>query len=79
MEENLIGRRSQGYRHEELLRFLNTVKAAVPASKVVHVVPVNYRTRTYAKVRAWLSRHAHRVFHYTTRAISWLNAFECFS
>ena len=78
LEGNMIGRRTQRHRHEELLRFLNTAKEAVPASKVVQVVLDNYRTRTYAKVRACLSRHAHWVFHFTPTGLPWLNAFEGF-
>ena len=34
----MIGRCLQRHRHQEFIRFLNAVEAAVPAGKVVHVI-----------------------------------------
>jgi transposase len=74
----LIGRCMQRHRHQEFLRFLNAIEAAVPAGKVVHVILDNYRTHTHPKVLAWLARHPRFVFHFTPTACSWLNAVESF-
>ena len=78
LEGTVIGRCMQRHRHQEFLRFLNTIEAAVPAGKVVHVILDNYRTHKHAKVRAWLGRHPRFVFHFTPTACSWLNAVEGF-
>ena len=32
----------QRHRHQEFIRFLNTIEAEVPASKTIHVIPNNY-------------------------------------
>src|SRR5580693_4340540 len=68
----------QRHRHQEFIRFLNTIEADIPAGKVIHVVLDNYATHKHAKVRAWLDRHPRFVFHYTPTSASWLNAVEGF-
>ena len=65
-------------RHQEFIRFLNAVEAAVPAGKLVHVIPDNYGTHKHPKVRAWLTRHPRFTFHFTPTSASWLNAVEGF-
>jgi transposase len=77
-EGTVIGRCMQRHLHDEFLRFLNAVEAAMPAGKVIHVVLDNYCTHTHPKVRAWLSRHLRWVFHFTPTSASWLNAVEGF-
>ncbi|GJD65758.1 hypothetical protein MPEAHAMD_5953 [Methylobacterium frigidaeris] len=47
----------QRHRHDEFLRFLNTIEAALPAGKLIHVILDNYATHNQPKVRAWLARH----------------------
>jgi transposase len=78
LEGKVIGRCMQRHRHQEFLRFLNTIEAEVPLGKMVHVILDNYGTHKHAKVRAWLSRHPRFVFHYTPTSASWLNAVEGF-
>jgi hypothetical protein len=41
----------QRHRHQEFIRFLNTVAREVPADKTVHVVLDNYVTHKHPKVR----------------------------
>ncbi len=60
------------------LRFLNTIEAAVPAGKLIHVILDNYATHKHPKVRAWLARHPRWVFHFTPTSASWMNAVEGF-
>jgi transposase len=55
----------QRHRHGEFIRFLNSVEAAVPAGKIVHVILDNYAAHKHPKVRAWLSRHPRWIFHFT--------------
>ncbi len=68
----------QRHRHQEFLRFLNAIEAAVPAGKVIHVILDNYGAHKHAKVMAWLARHPRFTFHFTPTSGSWLNAVETF-
>lgn len=78
LEGKVIGRCMQRHRHQEFLRFLNTVEADVPAGKVIHVILDNYGAHKHATVRSWLGRHPRVVFHFTPTSASWLNAVEGF-
>jgi len=76
LDGTVIGRNMQRHRHQEFIRFLNTIEAEVPAGKVVHVILDNYAAHKHPKVRAWLDRHERFVFHFTPTSCSWLNAVE---
>jgi transposase len=78
LDGTVIGRNMQRHRHQEFIRFLNTIERAVPAGKVIHVVLDNYATHKHPKVRAWLERHPRWTFHFTPTSASWLNAVEGF-
>ena len=78
LDGTVIGRCMQRHRHQEFIRFLNAVEAAVPAGKLVHVILDNYATHKHPKVMAWLDRHPRWTFHYTPTSGSWLNAVETF-
>jgi transposase len=76
LDGTVIGRNMQRHRHQEFIRFLNTIDAEVPAGKVVHLILDNYAAHKHPKVRAWLDRHERFVFHFTPTSCSWLNAVE---
>jgi hypothetical protein len=57
LDGTVLGRCMARHRHQEFLRFLNTVDAAVPAGKLVHCILDNYGSHKHPKVRAWLERH----------------------
>nr|CAA9273597.1 Mobile element protein [uncultured Armatimonadetes bacterium] len=78
LDGTVLGRCMQRHRHQEFLRFLNTVEAAVPAGKLVHAILDNYGTHKHPKVLAWLGRHPRWTFHFTPTSCSWLNAVETF-
>src|SRR5712691_9707207 len=78
LEGKVIGRCMQRHRHQEFIRFLNTVEREVPADKAVHVVLDNYATHKHPKVRDWLARHPRFTFHFTPTSCSWANAVEGF-
>jgi transposase len=78
LDGTVIGRCMQRHRHQEFIRFLNAVEAAVPAGKVIHAILDNYATHKHPKVIAWLNRHPRWTFHYTPTSGSWLNAVETF-
>ncbi len=66
LDRTVIGRCMQCHRHQEFIRFLDAVEAAVPAGKAVHVILDNYATHKHPKVRALLARHP--------RSASWMSA-----
>ena len=76
LDGTVIGRNMQRHRHQEFIRFLNTIEAEVPAGKLVHVILDNYAVHKHPKVRAWLARHPRWTFHFTPTSCSWLNAVE---
>ncbi|WP_170249444.1 IS630 family transposase, partial [Methylobacterium haplocladii] len=78
LEGKVIGRCMQRHRHQEFIRFLDAIEAAVPAGKVVHAILDDYAVHKHAKVRAWLDRHPRWTFHFTPTSASWLNAVEGF-
>ena len=78
LDGTVIGRNMQRHRHQELIRFLNTIEAEVPIGKIIHVILDNYAAHKHPNVRAWLDRHPRFVFHFTPTSCSWLNAVEGF-
>jgi DDE superfamily endonuclease len=72
----VLGRCMQ--RHQEFLRFLNAIEAAVPAGKVIHGILDNYASHKHPKVLRWFARHPRFVFHFTPTSGAWLNAVETF-
>ena len=78
LDGTVIGQCMQRHRHQELIRFLNRVEAAVPAGKLVHAILDNYAAHKHPKVRAWLTRHPRWTFHFTPTSCSWANAVESF-
>jgi transposase len=78
LDGTVIGRNMQRHRHQEFIRFLNTIEQQVPAGKVIHAIVDNYATHKHPKVQKWLTRHPRWTFHFTPTSASWLNAVEGF-
>jgi transposase len=78
LDGTVLGRCMQRHRHQEFIRFLNAVEAAMPAGKLVHAILDNYAAHKQPKVMAWLARHPRWAFHFTPTSCSWLNAVEGF-
>ena len=78
LDGTVIGRCMRRHRHQEFLRFLNAVEAAVPAGRLVHCILDNYGSHKHPKVVAWLGQHPRWTFHFTPTSGSWLNAVESF-
>ena len=51
LDGTIIGRNMQRHRHQEFIRFLNTIEAQVPARKQIHAIVDNYATHRHPKVR----------------------------
>jgi transposase len=78
LDGTVIGRNMARHRHQEFVRFLNAIEAAVPQDKQVHAILDNYAAHKHPKVRAWLDRHPRWTFHFVPTSCSWLNAVEGF-
>jgi putative transposase len=64
------------HRHQEFLRFLQRIEAAVPEDLNIHLVVDNYVTHKHKKVRNWLAARPRFQVHYTPTYASWLNQVE---
>ena len=73
LDGTVTGRNMQHHRHQEFIRFLNTIEEQVPVGKVIHAIVDNYTTHKH-----WLARHPRWTFHFTPTSASWLNAVEGF-
>jgi transposase len=78
LDGQVIGQCMSRHRHQEFIRFLNTISRQTPAGREVHLIVDNYATHKHPKVRAWLGRHPRFHFHFTPTSASWLNAVEGF-
>lgn len=78
LDGTVIGRNMKRHRHQEFIRFLNTVEVQVPKRKTIHAIVDNYATHKHPKVREWLARHPRWTLHFTPTSASWLNAVEGF-
>ncbi len=59
-ERTIIGRCMSRHRHDELLYFVKTIQAAVPADKSIHVILDNYCTHKRPNMRVSPARYLHR-------------------
>jgi transposase len=78
LEGKVTGRCMAHHRHQEFIRFLDTIEAQVPKRKAIHAIVDNYATHKHPKVRQWLACHPRWAFHFTPTSASWLNAVEGF-
>ena len=67
---------SGGRRHQEFLRFLKLIDAAVPAGLELHLICDNYATHKHPDVQAWLAKNPRVQMHFTPTSSSWLNLVE---
>lgn len=65
-------------RHQEFLRFLERIDAAVPEGLGIHLVMDNYGTHKMPKVKRWFARRPRYHLHFTPTSASWLNQVERF-
>lgn len=78
LDGTIIGSNMKRHRHQEFIRFLNTIESRVPARKKIHAILDNYATHKHPKVLKWLAQHPRWTFHFTPKSASWLNAVEGF-
>src|SRR3984885_10195231 len=71
-----IGNCHRRHRHQEFLKFLARIDAAIPADVDVHLVMDNYGTHKVQRVKNWFARHPRYHVHFTPTSGSWLNLVE---
>jgi transposase len=64
------------HRHQEFLRFLKVIDAAVPKELDLHLVLDNYATHKTPAIHQWLLKHPRFHLHFTPTSSSWLNLVE---
>jgi len=72
----VIGSCQPKHRHQEFIKFLNTVDRETPKSLDIHMILDNYSTHKHANVKAWLEKHPRFHLHFTPTSSSWLNLVE---
>ncbi len=73
---SVIAQHYRRHRHQEFLRFLKLINAAVPDGLELHLVCDNYATHKTAEVKKWLLRHPRFHLHFTPTSSSWMNLVE---
>jgi transposase len=66
----VIGSLHHRQRHQEFLRFLEKVDAAVPEPLEIHLVMDNYGTHKMPKVKRWFARRPRYHLHFTSRPLA---------
>ena len=73
---SVIAQHYRRHRHQEFLRFLKLIDAAVPDGLELHLVCDNYATHKTPDVKKWLLRHPRFHLHFTPTSSSWMNLVE---
>jgi transposase len=72
----VISRCMKRHRHQEWIRFLQTIDAATDPDLDLHLIVDNYATHKHPKVNRWLARHPRFHLHFIPTSSSWLNLVE---
>jgi transposase len=73
---SVIAQSYRRHRHQEFLRFLKLIDAAVPKDLDLHLVLDNYATHKTPAIHQWLIKHPRFHLHFTPTSSSWLNLVE---
>ena len=73
---SVIAQPYRRHRHQEFLRFLKLIDAAVPKDLDLHLVLDNYATHKTPAVHQWLLKHPRFYLHFTPTSSSWMNLVE---
>jgi transposase len=72
----VIARPCRRHRHQEFLRFLKLIDAAVPGGLDLHLVLGNYATHKTPAIHQRLLKHPRFHLHFTPASSSWMNLGE---
>jgi len=73
---SVIAQPYRRHRHQEFLKFLKLIDAAVPEDLDLHLVLDNYATHKTPAIKDWLLKHPRFRLHFTPRSSSWMNLVE---
>jgi transposase/DNA-binding CsgD family transcriptional regulator len=76
LDGRVIGECMPRHRHQEFIRFLNTIDAATPSALDLHMIVDNYATHKHPRVKSWLKRHPRFHLHFIPTSSSWVNMVE---
>ncbi len=76
LDGRVIGECMPRHRHQEFIRFLNTIDVETPAELDLHIIVDNYATHKHPRVKSWLKRHPRFHLHFTPTSSSWVNMVE---
>jgi len=76
LDGTVIGDCMPRHRHQEFIRFLNTIDSRTPPGLRLHLIVDNYGTHKHPRVKSWLRRHPRFQIHFTPTSCSWLNLVE---
>jgi transposase len=74
----IIGQCHRRHRHQEFLKFLNTIADQMPLDQEIHIVLDNYATHKTPRVKKWFLKHPNWHIHFTPTSSSWINQIERF-
>lgn len=72
----LISQCQPRHRHQEWIKFLETIDRETVPEFDLHLIVDNYATHKHPKVQTWLKKHPRFHMHFTPTSSSWLNVIE---
>ena len=76
LKGEVIGQCMKRHRHQEFLKFLQTIDRSTPKDLALHCIVDNYATHKKEEVKTWLEKHPRFHFHFIPTSSSWLNLVE---
>ena len=76
LDGKVIGDCMPRHRHQEFIRFLQTMDGATPPALDLHLIVDNYGTHKHPRVKSWVRRHPRFHLHFIPTSSSWLNMVE---
>lgn len=76
LDGTVIGDCMPRHRHQEFIRFLQTIDTKTPLDLDLHLIVDNYGTHKHPQVQRWLKRHPRFHLHFIPTSSSWLNLVE---
>jgi transposase len=73
---SVIAQPYRRHRHQEFLRFLKLIDAAVPKGLDLHLLLDNYTAHKTPAIHQWLLKHPRFHLHFTPTSSSWMNLVE---
>ena len=76
LDGTVIGDCMPRHRHQEFIRFLQTIDMKTPLDLDLHLIVDNYGTHKHPRVQRWLKRYPRFHLHFIPTSSSWLNLVE---